>query len=256
MMADLLLVEDHGPVRILRLNRPAKLNALNTELALALCDALDACERDALVRAVLLCGEGRAFCAGADMSEVASLKSSQVEIEARAEISLRVHSTIPSMRKPVVSVVQGAAVGGGAGLAIGCDMMVVSTDVKFGFTEIRHGLVPALVMAILQRNIGRKLAFDLISTGRTLGATELLAAGIANRVAEPEDAFSTGLDIATGWAESDGTALQMTKSLFLRVGETTFAEAMAASRDANVAVRRARVGSSHDTGSRTDQLST
>jgi enoyl-CoA hydratase len=182
-----LLVEDRGAVRILRLNRPDKLNALNTALTTALHDALLAAGEDPAVRALVLAGNGRGFCAGADLGEFKELTpANQALVFKRADLSCRTYGLLQDMGKPIVAAVHGVAMGGGAGLAIGCDMLVAGSGLKFGYPEMRHSIVPALVMASLQRNLGRKLAFELISTGRLLGAEELLSLGLANRAVPPD----------------------------------------------------------------------
>jgi enoyl-CoA hydratase/carnithine racemase len=158
--------EDRGAVRILWLDRPGKLNALDTALTRALHDALVAGDQDEGVRALVLAGRGRAFCAGADLSEFRDLTPrNQRLVLDRADLTTRTQMLLQRTRKPIVSAVQGAALGGGAGLAIGCDMMVAATDLKFGYPEMRHSIVPAIVMTGLQRQVGRKVAFELVSLG-------------------------------------------------------------------------------------------
>ncbi|MFE0023425.1 enoyl-CoA hydratase/isomerase family protein [Amycolatopsis sp. NPDC059021] len=237
-MPEVLLSEDDGAVRVLRLNRPGKLNALNTELTQALHDALLEADRDPEVRALVLAGSGRGFCAGADLSEFGHLTpDNPAAVLDRAELTSRTQSLLRELSTPVVSVVQGAAVGGGAGLAIGADMTVVATDVKFGYPEMKHSIVPAVVMTGLQRQLGPKLAFELISLGRMLTAPEMLDLGLANRVAEPGDLVEEGLRIARRWAESSPLAMAATKTLFHRVADLPYAEAMRAGRDVNVIMR-------------------
>ncbi|WP_113701827.1 enoyl-CoA hydratase/isomerase family protein [Nonomuraea lactucae] len=233
-----LLVEDLDAVRIMRLNRPDKLNALNTALTRALYDALRAADEDDTVRAVVLAGEGRAFCAGADLSEFAQLTpESRHAVVRRADLTTRTQMLLQRLRKPIVSVVQGAAVGGGAGLAIGCDMMVAADDLVFGYPELRHSLVPAVVMTGLQRQIGRKLAFEMISTGRLLNAAEAQAAGLANRVTERKLALDAGLEIASAWAAVNPRAMAATKDLYYRVADLPYEQAMQAGRDVNAIMR-------------------
>ncbi|MFI0479029.1 enoyl-CoA hydratase/isomerase family protein [Actinomadura sp. 9N215] len=236
--SEVLIVEDQGAVRVLRMNRPAKLNALNTELTQALYDALRDADADDAVRAVVLTGAGRGFCSGADLSEFAGLTpADQHAVIRRAELTTRTQMMLQQLTKPIVSVVHGPAMGGGAGLAIGCDMMVAAADAKFGYPEVRHSIVPAIVMTGLQRNLGRKLAFELISTGRILDAAELAALGLANRVAEPQDAEKAALEIASGWAEVNPLAMAAAKNLFYRVADLPFAEAMRTGGDVNTIMR-------------------
>jgi len=237
-MSDLLFVENEGSVRILRLNRPDKLNALNTELTQALLDALEAADADESVRAVILTGEGRGFCAGADLAEFKDLTPERQHLVVRrADLTCRTQSILQKLSKPVVSAVRGVAVGGGAGLAIGCDMMVVGSDLKFGYPELKHSIVPALVMTGMQRQLGRKVAFELISLGRLLDATESQALGLANRVVAPEAVLDAALDIARAWVKANPMAMAAAKSLFYRVADLPYDAAMAAGRDVNALMR-------------------
>ncbi|WP_020501635.1 enoyl-CoA hydratase/isomerase family protein [Sciscionella marina] len=237
-MPEVLHTEDEDGVRVLRLNRPEKLNALNTELTRALHDALVEADRSDDVRAVVLAGAGRGFCAGADLSEFGQLTpENPAAVLERAELTSRTQSLLRELSTPVVSLVQGAAMGGGAGLAIGADMTVVAEDVKFGYPELRHSIVPAVVLTGLQRQLGPKLAFELISLGRVLNGAEMLEFGLANRVTEAEGLLTEGLAIARSWAQASPLAMATTKRLFHRVADLPYAEAMRAGQDVNVIMR-------------------
>jgi len=239
--APVLVVEDRGPVRVIALNRPEKLNALDTELTQALYDALQAADRDIAVRAIVLTGNGRAFCAGADLSEFRHLTpANQDLVEKRADLTCRTQAMMQKLSKPVISAVRGAAVGGGAGLAIGCDMMVAGTDLKFGYPELKHHIVPALVMTGLQRSLGRKAAFEMVSLGRLVGADEALKLGLANRVVEPELVVETAVAIAQQWAAANPRAMAAVKALFYEVADLPYDEAMVAGRNVNAAMRAFR----------------
>lgn len=233
-----LIVENQGPVRVLRMNRPDKLNALDTPLTQALCDALEAADADGAVRAIVLTGEGKGFCAGADLSEFKDLTPERQHLVLRrADLTCRTQSMLQKLSKPIVSAVRGVAVGGGAGLAIGCDMMVAGTDLRFGYPEVKHSIVPALVMTGLQRQIGRKAAFELFSLGRLLNAEEVRALGLLNRVVAPDAVLGTALEIAQAWAEANPLAMAAAKSLFYRVADLPHDAAMAAGRDVNALMR-------------------
>lgn len=243
-MSNELLVENRGAIRILRMNRPEKLNALNTALTEALLHAFEAADADDSVRAIVLTGEGRSFCAGADLSEFKNLTPEhQHLVVKRADLTCRTQAILQKLNKPVVSAVCGAAVGGGAGLAIGCDMMVAGTDLKFGYPELKHDIVPALVMTGMQRHLGRKIAFELISMGRLLTATEAAELGLANRVVPPAQALETALEIATVWAAANPMAMAAVKNLFYRVADLPYDAAMAAGRDVNALMRSFRSAS-------------
>jgi len=236
--ARVLLTEDRGPVRILRLNRPDRLNALDTALTQALLEALEAADRAASVHAIVLAGEGRAFCAGADLGEFKDLTPEcRPLVMRRADLTCRTQSLLQKLAKPIVSAVQGAALGGGAGLAIGCDMMVAGADLKFGYPELKHAIVPALVMTGLQRQLGRKIAFELISLGRILDATQTQALGLANRVVPRDEVLDAAVAIAQDWAGANPLAMSAAKSLFYRVADLSYDAAMAAGRDVNALMR-------------------
>ena len=233
-----VIVENRDAVRIVTMNRPDKLNALDTELTEGLLDALTEADRDESVRAVVLAGAGRGFCAGADLSEFKDLTpENQHRVLARADLTCRLQSKMQEMKKPVVSAVQGAAVGGGAGLAISCDMMVAGSDLKFGYPELKHDIVPALVMTGLQRQLGRKAAFEMVSLGRLIGAEEAQALGLANRVVPADTVMDAALEIARQWTKANMMAMAAAKALFYRVADLPFDAAMAAGRDVNALMR-------------------
>ena len=233
--------EDRGPIRILWLNRPGKLNALDTPLTRALHDALIAADADPAIRALILAGRGRAFCAGADLAEFKDLTpANQRAVLDRADLTTRTQMLLQRIGKPIVSAVQGAAMGGGAGLAIGCDMMVAATDLKFGYPEMKHSIVPAIVMTGLQRQLGRKTAFELISLGRILTGAETLSLGLANCLVDPPALLDEAVAIATTWAAAHPEAMAATKRLFHRVADLPYEAAMAAGRDVNALMRSFR----------------
>ena len=233
-----LIVEDQGAVRILRMNRPDKLNALNTALTTALLDGLVAADNDKSVRAIVLTGEGRGFCAGGDLSEFKFLTPEhQDAVVHRSHLTATVQSLPQKITKPIISAVRGVAAGGGAGLAIACDMMVAGRDLRLFYPEVKHSIVPAIVMTGLQRQLGRKLAFEMISLNKVLGAEEALEAGIANRVVDPENVVEAALEIAQEWAKVHPVAMAATKNLFYRVADLPFEAAMAAGRDVNGLMR-------------------
>lgn len=233
-----LLTEDHGPIRVLTLNRPEKLNALNTALTRKLRDALTNADADRNVRAVVLTGAGRGFCAGADLGEFPALTPDQPDaVLERAALTARLQVQARQLSVPVISAVRGAAVGGGAGLAIGADMVVAGTDLRFGYPELKHSIVPALVMTGLVQHLGRKLAFELVSTGRLLTAAEAAEHGLVNRVVEPGEVLATALGIAERWAAVEPRAIAAAKDLFYRVADLPTDAAMRAGQDVNALMR-------------------
>jgi len=238
MTANVLLTEDRGPVRILTMNRPEKRNALNTALTQALLDGLRAAEADANVRSVVLAGAGPGFCAGADLGEFKDLvPEKQPLVEARAELTMQLHLAFPTMAKPVVTAIHGAAMGGGAGLALAGDLAVMGEGAKLGYPETRHGIVAAIVMANLVRQTGRKAAFELVALGKTLGAARALALGMVNRVVPDRDLMPAALLLADELAKVKPEALRATKQLFHEVADLPLEEALRRGREANKRMR-------------------
>src|ERR1700694_6016490 len=168
-----LLVENRGAVRILTLNRPEKRNALNTELTKALLDAMRAADADESVACIVLTGAGPGFCAGADLAEFKGLKDPQAA-ETRAELTMQLHLVFSRISKPVICAINGAAMGGGAGLAIAGDLAVMAEGAKLGYPETKHGIVAPIVLGNLVPQVGRKAAFELVATGEPIDAARAL----------------------------------------------------------------------------------
>jgi len=166
--------ETIGIARI-TLDRPERRNALNGALIEELKDTLAQVQADDRVKVVAIAGAGPDFCAGADLHEL------QEAVEAGPEASLAdaqalgdLFLLIRRMDKPVVAIVRGRALAGGAGLATACDMVLASRSASFGYPEVRLGFVPAMVMAILRRSVGEKRAFELIAFGALALSKRLL----------------------------------------------------------------------------------
>lgn len=237
-MSEVLLVEDRGAVRILTMNRPDKRNALNTELTQALLDALRAADTDDDVGCVVLAGAGKGFCAGADLSEFKDLTPDKAErVEARAELTMQLHLVFSKMQKPVVTAVQGAAMGGGAGLAVAGDMAVMAEGAKLGYPETTHGIVAAIVMANLVRQVGRKAAFELVAMGEPIGAMKAAALGLINRVVADELLMDETLKLADKLAAVSRPAMAATKQLFHEAADLPLEAALARGREVNRRMR-------------------
>jgi enoyl-CoA hydratase len=235
----LLRIENNDAVRIISMNRPDKLNALNTDLLLALRDALDAADQDDGVRALVLTGEGRGFSAGADLSEFRDERTpEQVKRNAlRSSLMSAIQLKLRTLSKPVVAAVHGAAIGGGAAFAICCDMVVVGTNLKFGYPELKHHLTPTGVSTSLIKQVGPKIAFEMLSLGATFGADDVLRLGLANRAVAPEAVLPTAIDVAKAWCENDAAQLAATKNMFYRMLELSFEGGLALGKDVSAAMR-------------------
>ena len=231
-----LLTQDQGSVRVLTMNRPEKRNALNSELTRALLDALRAADADDSVGCVVLTGAGPGFCAGADLSEFKDLQQA-VAAENRAELTMQLHLVFSRISKPVVTAINGSAMGGGAGLAIAGDLAVMAETAKLGYPEPRHGIVAAIVMANLVRQVGRKAAFELVALGEPVDARRALELGMVNKVVPLEDLMNESLALAEKLAAVKRPAMAETKRLFHEVADLPLAQALERGRDTNKRMR-------------------
>ena len=236
-----LICEDRGGVRVLTLNRPEKRNALNSALTQQLLDALRAADADEAVGCVVLTGAGPAFCAGADLAEFKDLTPDRQHlVDARGELTMQLHLAIPKLSKPVVTAINGAAMGGGAGLAIAGDLAVMAEGATLGYPETKHGIVAAIVMANLVRQAGRKAAFELVALGEPVDAQRALALGLVNRVAPQARLMDEALALAQKLAGASRPAMQLTKQLFHEAADLPLAGALERGREANKRMRSFR----------------
>jgi enoyl-CoA hydratase/carnithine racemase len=231
-----LLTEDKGAVRILTLNRPEKRNALDTALSRALLEALRAADGEDGVRCVVLTGAGPGFCAGADLSEFKGLRDPKAA-ETRADLTMQLHLAFSKMVTPVVTAINGAAMGGGAGLAIAGDLAVMAASAKLGYPETKHGIVAAIVMANLVRQVGRKAAFELVALGEPIDAKRALELGMVNRVVPGTKLMSEARALAEQVAAVGRPAMAQTKRLFHEVADLPLDRALARGRDVNRRMR-------------------
>ncbi len=237
-MSDVLLSEDREGVRLLKMNRPDKLNALNNALTEALLLALRAADADPDVRAVVLTGSGRGFCAGADVAEFAGMGPGSPDAAAtRARLTSELHAAFVRIEVPVICAINGVAMGGGCGLAIAGDMAVLAEGAKLGYPETKRSAVAAIVMANLVRQVGRKAAYELVSLGEKIDAARALALGMVNRVVPDAQVVPEAMNMAAAIAAQARHAQRATKRLFHRVADTKLLDAIEISRDANMVMR-------------------
>jgi methylglutaconyl-CoA hydratase len=189
-----------GHIVRLTLKRPEKRNALNMALCRGLIEAFDRAEANPAVRAIVLSGDGPAFCAGMDLAEV--LSADQDELMALHE---QLFTVIDRARKPIVAAVQGHALAAGMGLAANAHIVVAGSDARFALTEIRIGLWPVVVFRAVVRAIGERRATELSITGRMMDATEALHAGLATEIAE--DPQARAMEIAGQLAAFSSVAM-------------------------------------------------
>ncbi|HVL13923.1 MAG TPA: enoyl-CoA hydratase-related protein [Gemmata sp.] len=216
-MSDLVLYSHRGPAAVLTINRPEKRNALSRALIAALADAFRRAADDAAARCVVLTGNGPAFCAGMDLDELrGTLGADADKVWDDATKLSTLYDFIYTLPKPTVVAVNGAAVAGGAGLVSVCDLAVAVPDAKFGYPEVRRGLVAAMVMPHLLRHVGERAARYLLLTGELIDAVEALRLRFVNAIASPEHLMSAADDWAKSLAEGGPKALATTKDLLRR----------------------------------------
>ncbi|MFB6250042.1 MAG: enoyl-CoA hydratase/isomerase family protein [Salinibacter sp.] len=227
-MSTLLETETDGAVRTLRLNRPDKRNALNGALVTVLKEALDALEADDEIRVAILSGTGSAFSAGADLASLRALQdASPRENERDSRHLADLFRQIYQHPLPIIAQVHGPAVGGGAGLAAVCDFSLVAEEAKIGFSEVRIGFVPAIVMVFVRRKLGETAARDLLLRGRLVDGTEAATLGLVTRAVPADhladEAQALAHELAT---TTSGTAVALTKRMLAQVPGMGLEEAL------------------------------
>jgi len=216
-----IIVESKGKVGIVRLNRPAALNALNAALMRELADAIDAFEADPNIACIVITGSDKAFAAGADIKEMAS--QSFIDVF-RADFPGS-WDRVARARKPVIAAVAGFALGGGCELAMQCDLIIAADNAKFGQPEIKLGVIPGIGgTQRLTHAVGKAKAMDLCLTGRMMDAVEAERAGLVARVVPLASLMEETLKAAETVASMSLPALMLAKEAVNRAFETTLAE--------------------------------
>ena len=222
MTYETLIVETHGPVRLIRLNRPQALNALNNQLMDELTAALDAAEADTAVKAIVLTGSERAFAAGADIKEMASKSYGDVLAE---DFITRNWERTARCRKPVIAAVAGYALGGGCELAMMCDFILAADTAKFGQPEISIGVVPgAGGTQRLTRFIGKSKAMEMVLTGRMMDAAEAERCGLVSRIVPAAELIEEAIKVAAKIAGLSLPSVMIAKELVNAAYETPLAQ--------------------------------
>ncbi len=214
-------VETKGKVGVIRLNRPQALNALNSELAGEVGEAIAAFEADAGIGCIVLTGSEKAFAAGADIKEMAS----KDYMDALFGNFAADWNAAARARKPVIAAVAGFALGGGCELAMQCDMIIAADNAKFGQPEIKLGIIPGIGgTQRLTRAVGKAKAMDMILTGRMMDAAEAERSGLVARVVPLADLMDETMKTANAIASMSLPSVMLAKEAVNRAFETTLAE--------------------------------
>lgn len=229
-------VADH--IATVTLNRPDKRNALDDRTIAELAEAFARTNDEAAVKVVLLRGNGPDFCAGADLAQLERIAAGATVEENREDAMQlgRLLIQMRGLRKPIVAAVHGHALAGGAGLATACDLIIAHRDATFGYPEVRLGFVPAMVMALLVRTVGEKVAFELTAFGNPIGAAEAQRLGLVNRIAG-DDFDADVAAFARELAKRSGSAVRLVKELLHDIDGLAFEDAIGRGADINAAAR-------------------
>jgi methylglutaconyl-CoA hydratase len=216
MTTSLVGREDRGPVAVVTLNRPQQRNALSRALIAALRDALDKISVDTNIRVLVLTGAGATFCSGMDLKEAAAIDASPsaehetvAVINEFADLLERLH-TLP---KPTIAAVNGDALAGGAGLMAACDLVVAADTARIGYPEVLRGLVPAIVMHDLCRQLGDRRVRELLLGGGMLSGANAHAWGLVNAVTTKEQCLDEAIRTAERFLQSAPRAVATIKKL-------------------------------------------
>lgn len=223
MTYETILVDRDGRVATITLNRPKALNALNSQVMAEVTTAAAELDADPGVGAIILTGSEKAFAAGADIKEMASLSFADVY----SSDFFAGWGSFAATRTPTIAAVAGYALGGGCELAMMCDILIAADSAKFGQPEIKLGVLPGMGGSQrLTRAIGKAKAMDLILTGRNMGAEEAERAGLVSRVVPAESLLEEAKSVAETIAGMSLSASRMAKEAVDRAFETTLAEGL------------------------------
>jgi methylglutaconyl-CoA hydratase len=215
-MSDLVLYQAASPAVVLTINRTDKRNALSRALIDALTNAFDRARDDTAARCVILTGAGPVFCAGMDLAELAESLDQPREASPVWDDALhlaKLYDLIYALPKPTLAAVNGPAVAGGAGLVTVCDLAVAVSEARFGYPEVRRGLVAAMVMPHLLRHVGERTARYLLLTGELIDAAAAARLGLINEVVAGPVLLPRAQELGRALAEGGPEALAQTKGL-------------------------------------------
>ena len=238
-MAPLIIYTVERQVATLTLSRPDKRNALNSAMVEALCAALDRASHEEEVRVIILTGAGKTFSAGADLAALEALQSaSALDNLADSEHLASLFERIYLHPKPIIAKVHGHAIAGGCGLAAVCDFAIASTGAKLGFTEVRIGFVPAIVMVFVLRKLGEAAARDLLLRGHLITAEKAATIGLITRAVAPDFLDDTVSILASELAtQTSPSAVALTKKMLAQVPGMGLQEALAYATQMNAFAR-------------------
>lgn len=233
-----VLYSVEGAVARITLNRPEKRNALNAAVIAGVKNSLRDASVDERVRVVVITGAGKDFCSGADLSVLQQIATASVaENTEDARTLLELFVLIRQLEIPVVAAVKGRALAGGCGLASACDIVLAAASARFGYPEVKIGFVPAMVMAILRRNVSEKRAFELLTRGAEISAQEAHEFGMVNKIFADESFDNDVALYVNEFEKLSRSAVALTKRLLYQIDGLSFVETLEIGADVNVIAR-------------------
>ena len=233
-----LSLQVDGAIATVTFNRPEKRNAISYQLIDDFLKALGEVEKsDALI--LIVTGAGKAFCAGMDLDELKALTRRTPEQNRKdSETMALLFRSIYEFPKPTIAAVNGPAIAGGCGIATLCDFTIASTEAKFGYTEVKIGFLPAIVSTFLIRQVGEKVARDLLLTGKIIDATAAYRIGLVTEIVAAEKLGDRSRELASQLLENSPASLIATKSLLSGFAFDELNDRIRAATDANARIRQ------------------
>ncbi|HRH40550.1 MAG TPA: enoyl-CoA hydratase/isomerase family protein [Pyrinomonadaceae bacterium] len=233
-----IIYEVENSIATITLNRPEKRNALNDGLINSLKEALHQADSNESLCAVIIKGAGKDFCSGADLSALQKIAESDVmENWDDAHNLMELFALIRKVKIPVIAAVHGRALAGGCGLATACDLVLASKSSIFGYPEVKIGFVPAMVMAILRRNVSEKRAFELVTRGFEFDTTTAEIFGLINEIFDDETFEENVKSYVSGYQKLSRSAVILSKRLLYQMDGMNFETALQSGVDVNAIAR-------------------
>lgn len=212
-------------IGILRLNRPEKRNALHPDLVKQMKEKLKEIEIEEAVKVLIITGEGKAFCAGADLAYLNDLKDySPIENETDSRELAELFLMIYNFPKPVIAAVKGAAIAGGCGLASVCDVIVAEEQAKFGYSEVKIGFIPAMVSYFIIKKVGEGLARQLLLSAEIINGKRAYEIGFVNYLYN--NALEGSMEVASNLMQNSATSMKISKEMIKTLSTLSSKEAV------------------------------
>ncbi len=239
-MSNLILTETKGEIGIIKLNNPQKRNALSPELINDFISVLKELENDKAVSGIIITGEGKAFCAGADLTYIKTLQSNSLrDNEKDSGVIAELFLSLYECNKPTVAAVNGPAIAGGCGLAIACDYVIAKKDfATFGFTEAKIGFVPAIISFLLLKRLPEAKVRQMLISGRMLTSEDAKSIGLVDFM--ENDVLDFSFNLINDLSANSRTSISETKKLLRHVSSLSYRQAVEYAKTINALSRTSK----------------